>query len=668
MAPRAQVADGLKLEPAPGLDPRVPSPDPGGSLLVACAIYTLIMVVMSAPLAWSLADHSLSGGSDTELFLWTIAWDVHALTHAPWAIFDANIFYPFKNTLAYSENLIGSAFFAAPVVWVTGNVVLAANLVAFVSSVLCAVGAHVLARQLGLSRPAAFVAGIVFAFAPSRLLRIDQMHLATIQWVPFTLAYLDAYFERGRPRDLRIAAALFALQALTSGHGAAFLLLGVVMLMVYRWIRGAPLAPARRLRDLGWIGVLALVPAVLIYLPYQAAQREIGLKRVLDRDWSLSASSFVSSPSHAQQWLLAQLPDWAWLRTPPDASLFPGVLPFLLAAAAFWPGAASARPADRWWRRAALGLDLLVLSQIAIGIAVLMRGEVSIGLGQIVLLRAHGWQPWAYAAIFAILRAVLTRLVPFAPLASIRARLDALRQWRGRTSRDDRWLYLAIVLMTIWLAVGPPLGVWQWLYWLPGLSFVRVPSRFTLLGVLAIGVLAAMGFDRMTSKLRARSRTAAAAIVGLVCLGEFAAMPIDVRPFAMEQPAIDRWLGSQPKPFSVLELPVPDSLSLITRERSNTRFMQHSTAHFQPIFQGYSGIQPPGYTETFEKLMGFPDQQSLETILDLGVTYIVVHPELWPPTDRPPARERFERFRDWFQLVHEEADGAVYVVKRPDIR
>jgi hypothetical protein len=29
---------------------------------------------------------------------------------------------------------------------------------------------------------------------------------------------------------------------------------------------------------------------------------------------------------------------------------------------------------------------------------------------------------------------------------------------------------------------------------------------------------------------------------------------------------------------------------------------------------------------------------------------------------------RFEQFRDWLQLVHEEPDGAVYLVRRPETR
>ena len=51
---------------------------------------------------------------DTQLFIWTLAWDTHAVIHQPFAIFDSNIYYPERRTLAYSENLLGSTIVAAP--------------------------------------------------------------------------------------------------------------------------------------------------------------------------------------------------------------------------------------------------------------------------------------------------------------------------------------------------------------------------------------------------------------------------------------------------------------------------------------------------------------------------------------------------------------------------
>ena len=93
----------------------------------------------------------LAIAADTDLFIWSLAWDAHALVTQPLALFDANIYYPQARTLAYSENLLGGAMFSAPVWWVTGNPVLAMNVAALASCVLCGAGAWLLARRLGLS-------------------------------------------------------------------------------------------------------------------------------------------------------------------------------------------------------------------------------------------------------------------------------------------------------------------------------------------------------------------------------------------------------------------------------------------------------------------------------------------------------------------------------------
>jgi hypothetical protein len=299
-----------------------------------------------------------------------------------------------------------------------------------------------------------------------------------------------------------------------------------------------------------------------------------GLRRALD-DWTLPASSFVTSPAHVQQWILARLPDWEWVRQPPDAWLFPGFLPLILGAAAL-----------------------------------------------------HGWR-------------------------------------RPASQTDDRWLYAGIVLLSIWFAVGPPFGIWGWVHWLPGLSFVRVPSRFILLGILALAVLAAYGFERLARRLAPTRRAAAAGVAGLLLLGEFAAMPLDSRPYRIDIPAIDRWLDTQPKPFVVAEIPVPDSLMTPTRERRTTLYMLHSTAHFQPTVHGYSGIQPPGYRELYELLMVFPNEESLRVLHRMGVTYVVVHPDLWPPTDRPEAEARFEAFKEWLPIVHTIGEDRVHRIVVP---
>ena len=105
-------------------------------LLAIALVFFVLTSVFALPLSLHPASEALDLGPDTRLFLWTLGWDVHALVRQPLAIFDANIFYPESRTLAYSEHQIGSALFAAPVIAVTGNPLLAMNLVVLFSCAL----------------------------------------------------------------------------------------------------------------------------------------------------------------------------------------------------------------------------------------------------------------------------------------------------------------------------------------------------------------------------------------------------------------------------------------------------------------------------------------------------------------------------------------------------
>ena len=111
------------------------------------------------------------------------------------------------------------------------------------------------------------------------------MFLTTIQWMPFSLAYLHAYLDEAATSvDLRLAAAFFTLQALTSGHGdrvSGVRRRPLCRLSPRRWAR--PLAIGKRVRDLGVAGALLLAPIVPMAVVYVRVQGEMGLKRIARR-------------------------------------------------------------------------------------------------------------------------------------------------------------------------------------------------------------------------------------------------------------------------------------------------------------------------------------------------------------------------------------------------
>jgi len=135
------------------------------SIRLAAVFFLALTLLLTWPLALHPASTTLPMVPDGDLFIWTLAWDAHAFIHQPLSIFDANIYHPLRHTLAFSENLIGSALIAAPIQWTTGNTVLALNVVALLSVMLCGLGAFVLARRLGLSAAGAMVAGVIVAYS-----------------------------------------------------------------------------------------------------------------------------------------------------------------------------------------------------------------------------------------------------------------------------------------------------------------------------------------------------------------------------------------------------------------------------------------------------------------------------------------------------------------------
>jgi hypothetical protein len=252
---------------------------------------------------------------------------------------------------------------------------------------------------------------------------------------------------------------------------------------------------------------------------------------------------------------------------------------------------------------------------------------------------------------------------PFSVAARIERWRDRTRSWRELRRRDPRVFYGLLAIGTLWLSASPPLGLWPVVYWLPGLNFIRVASRFTLLAMLCLAVLAAFGFERLASRFSSRRRIAAAALVCALMLFEFADVPLSTSAYRVDAPAADVWLDQQPKPFSVVELPVPTAAEG-GEERRQTAYMLHSMAHWQKTVHGYSGLRPTLHYELFRQLRLFPDEASIARLVALGVDYAVVHIDLYPAGEWPAVEERLHRFQDVLKPVYSTDTARVYAINQ----
>src|SRR5438552_10783344 len=115
------------------------------AVLVAAALLT---TVFTYPIAFRLRPVGRVDNGDGQLSIWNVAWVARTLAVDPLHVFDANIFYPHRNTLAYSENNLGAGALAMPVYWMTRNPYAATNSAVLIAFVLAFVGTFYLVRYL----------------------------------------------------------------------------------------------------------------------------------------------------------------------------------------------------------------------------------------------------------------------------------------------------------------------------------------------------------------------------------------------------------------------------------------------------------------------------------------------------------------------------------------
>src|SRR5436190_4070387 len=247
----------------------------------AFALCVVLAVLHTWPLVVHPGRYSLNYNADTQLNEWILAWIAHQLPRAPLHLFEANIFYPAHDALAFSEPLIVPALIGAPLAWAGGSPVLVYNLVLVAGFALTAFATFLLVERWTGSWTAGLLAGSAFAFNTHTLTRLAHIQGIHIYGLPLALLAADRLFRDGSARTAAALVVALVLAAYTSGYLIVFALvmLGIVALFHVRawavdWRRVAP--------GLALACIASAVALMPVYLPYRRAAREQHMVRTLE--------------------------------------------------------------------------------------------------------------------------------------------------------------------------------------------------------------------------------------------------------------------------------------------------------------------------------------------------------------------------------------------------
>ena len=316
-------------------------------------LYTVLGVVFTWPLASAPAELA-PAHFDPPFTAWRLGWIAHHIGD-PRHLFDGNIFYPDRRTLAYSDAVLLQGVLGAPFFALGANPNGIANALILIGIVTSAFFAYLLAARLTGHRGAAVVAGLVFAFSSYRHVHLQHLELQWAQWMPLAFWAWHRLLDTGRMRDGLLCAGAVLLQLLSSLYYAAFLAIGLAVVGAATLIarRGRLATPA--LVGLCGGAVIAAGVAVSYAEPYAYARARVGDRSIAETQrYSATPASFltVSPDSVIYRPFLPHDGEG-------ETELFPGITPVVLAGAALVPPTTATA--------VAYGLSLVVAGDLALG-------------------------------------------------------------------------------------------------------------------------------------------------------------------------------------------------------------------------------------------------------------------------------------------------------------
>lgn len=611
---------------------------------VAAAVYLAIAIAATWPLALGLGRDVPSDLGDPVFVMWVLAWDCEQLIAILGGdlgrirtFFDANIFHPAPLALAYSDHLIVQAVQALPVYAATRNPILCYNLLFLSTFVLSALGAFLFVRELTGSPRAAFVAGLLYGFAPYRFPQASHLPVLSSQWMPFVLyGFRRCVGARVAGRSgaaaLTGGAAALAAQALSSGYYLLYFtpFAGAYMLWEL-WARGRAVGWRVWLQLAGAAAAVALVVGPFL-LPYAALRELFQAERFSAEVVRYSADVYSYATASAEQPIWGRL---ARVYPKPEGDLFPGIITLLLAAigvGAAWTRSdppAECSPFRRWLARL---LAAAAAAHIVAAVVALLNRRILIDLWIAELQITDITRLLIRAALFAV------ALFSVSPAA--RARAAAFMRGPG--------FFLGATLAAAWLSLGPEPQVlgrpanlfapYALLYeHVPGFTGLRVPARLAMVVTLMLSVLGGMGAAWIA---RRRYGGALLAVASLLFLAEALTIPMPVngappvRGFHTPEPRVYRPARAPAIYHEVRNLPagaVVAELPLGTPE-FDIRAVFYSTVHWRRLVNGYSGYFPPHYSTIAVALSDVPrhPQAALDALRSVGATHVIVHEAAYP--------------------------------------
>ena len=210
--------------------------------------------------------------------------------------------------------------------------------------------------------------------------------------------------------------------------------------------------------------------------------------------------------------------------------------------------------------------------------------------------------------------------------------------------------YIITGLVSFWITFGPKAGLYSVLYaTVPVFSFLRAPGRTGIVVALCLTVLASIAIARLLERRRHAGWMAAGLMI--VAVADLVQAPIGLRE-APPTPSAYQELARLP----VAPVAVFPYWANNLNYHGHAEYMLASTAHWQPLINGYSDHIPQDFRDNSLILRGFPTLESFAVLERLGARYVVFHLGRYAGPSHEEVLGKIEAFANYLRPIDKTGD------------
>ncbi len=201
--------------------------------IIAFFIFVSLSIYITFPLIFHLGDFAVGHG-DELVIAWIQSWVIHALSSGNiFSLFNANIFYPYHNSLAFSDIFLTSSILSIIPLYIIKEPISVVNFTFISSLILLGFSIFLLSYYLTKDFVVSILSGNLVLFTPAVLDKATHLQILAIQWVPLSILFFLIFIKQGKSKYFALGLIFFLLQIYNSFLPGYFIVISYVIISIF---------------------------------------------------------------------------------------------------------------------------------------------------------------------------------------------------------------------------------------------------------------------------------------------------------------------------------------------------------------------------------------------------------------------------------------------------